>query len=166
MDDRFLRIYMNDQLAAGVIWREVALRSKQNNEGSDLGDALARVSAAIAEDVATFEEMMERLDIPRNPVKPRLAIAAERMGRLKLNGSVSSYSPLSRFLELDFLAMGIEGKKLLWETLRDLAGLSVRLPDVDFDALIERAQWQRDELEPFRARAGREVFGGPAVAAA
>ena len=158
MDDRFLRIYMNDQLAAGVVWREVARRSQRNNEGTDVGEALARVAAAIADDVATFEQIMKRLGLPRNPIKRRLAVAAERVGRLKLNGSVRSYSPLSRFVELEFLAMGIEGKKLLWATLRDLAGLSARLPHVDFDGLIERAQGQRDELEPFRVAAGRQVL--------
>ena len=160
MEDRFLGIYMNDQLAAGVVWREVARRSQRSNQGTELGEALARVADAIAEDVATFEQMMERLGIARNPVKGGLAVVAERVGRLKLNGSVRSYSPLSRFIELDFLAMGIDGKKLLWASLRDLAGLSSRLPDVDFDRLIERAQWQRNEIEPFRAEAGREALGG------
>ena len=165
-DDRLLGIYLNDQLAAGVVWREVARRSQRSNDSTELGETLARVAGAIAEDVATFEQIMERLGIPRSPVKPRLALAAERLGRLKLNGSISSYSPLSRFVELDFLAMGIEGKKLLWTTLRDLAGLSSRLPDVDFDALVERAQWQRDAIEPFRAAAGREALGGAGVPAA
>ncbi len=159
-DDRFLRIYMNDQLAAAIVWREVARRSAGSNGGTEVGDALGRVGDAIAEDVATFEQIMERLGIPRSPVKSRLAVAAERVGRLKLNGSFRSYSPLSRFVELDFLAMGIDGKKLLWSNLRDLAGLSARLPDIDFDELIRRAQWQRDELEPHRAEAGREVLAG------
>jgi hypothetical protein len=36
------------------------------------------------------------------------------VGRVKLNGQLATYSPFSRFIELDFLAMGIEGKKLLW----------------------------------------------------
>jgi hypothetical protein len=156
--DDFLRIYMNDQLALGVAWREVARRAQRANAGTELGDALARVATEIAEDVDTFESIMRRLELPVSRVKPRLAIVAERFGRLKLNGRVRSYSPLSRFAELDFLVMGIEGKKILWANLRDLGGLADRLPDVAFDALIERAQGQRDALEPFRERAGREVL--------
>lgn len=159
MGGTFLRIYMNDQLAAGVVWREVARRSARNNQGTELGEAVGRVANAIAEDVATFEQIMRHLGIPRNPFKPALAVVGERVGRLKLNGRVASYSPLSRFVELDFLAMGIDGKKLLWSNLRDLAQLSGRLPDVDFDGLIERAQWQRDEIEPFRTRAGHDALG-------
>ena len=159
--DEFLRIYMNDQLALGVLWREVARRSARKNRGTELGEALRRVSTGIAEDVSTFEQLMERLGVPRSSVKPAVATAAERVGRLKPNGRVRDYSPLSRFAELDFLAMGIDGKKLLWANLRDLAGLGARLPDVDFERLIERAERQRAELEPFRARAGREALGAP-----
>ena len=93
-----------------------------------------------------------------NPVKIGLAVAAERLGRLKPNGQLSGYSPLSQFLELDVLAMGIDGKKQLWTTLRDLAGLGSRLPDIEFNHLIERADQQRAALEPFRARAGTDAF--------
>jgi hypothetical protein len=156
--DRFLGIYMNDQLASGVLWREVARRSQRNNSGTEVGEALARVSAGIAEDVETFERMMRRLGIRRNPVKIGLAVGAERLGRLKPNGRLGTYSPLSRFVELEFLAIGIEGKKVLWTTMRDLAGLASRLPDVDFDDLIERAERQRADLEPFRVRAGTEAL--------
>jgi hypothetical protein len=153
-----LRIYMSDQLALGILWREVARRAQRRNDGTDLGEALASVAAAIAQDVETFEAIMRRLEIPRSRVKPSLAISAERLGRLKLNGRLVGYSPLSRFEELDFLIMGIEGKKTLWANLRDHAGLAVRLPDVDFDQLIERARRQRSQLEPFHARAGRDAL--------
>jgi hypothetical protein len=158
---RFLRIYMNDQLALGVGWRELARRAQSQNEGTALGDALAGVATGIAEDIETFEGIMDRLGLGRDRVKPMLATGAERLGRLKLNGQLRGYSPLSRFAELDVLAMGIEGKKILWANLRDFAGLRVRLPDLDFDGLIERAARQRAELEPFRALAGREAFGTP-----
>jgi len=154
----YLRIYMNDQLALGVGWRETARRAAHENAGSPLGEALDRVAAEIADDVVLFEAIMRRLGLARNPVKPALAMAAERIGRLKPNGHVRSYSPLSRFVELDVLVMGIEGKKILWENLRDLAG--IQLPDIDFGALIERADGQRRMLEPHRRDAGREVFGG------
>jgi hypothetical protein len=150
---------MNDQLSAGVLWREFARRSHRRNLGTELGAALGRVAAAIAEDVETFEAIMQRLGLPRSPVKPRLAVAVERAARLKMNGRLLGYSPLSRFAELDFLAMGIEGKKILWMNLRDWAGLGSRLTDVDFDKLIERADRQRAELEPFRAVAGQRALG-------
>jgi hypothetical protein len=153
-----LGIYLNDQLALGIGGRELARRAQRENAGTDLGAALERVAAEIVEDLATLERIMARLAIQRSPVKATLAVAAERVGRLKPNGRVRGYSPLSRFTELDVLALGLENKKALWANLRDLAELRQRLPDVDFDALIERAQRQRDELEPFRVAAGRDAL--------
>ena len=158
---RWLAIYMNDQLAAGVLWREMARRAAKENVGSALGDALSAVADAIAQDVETFQGIMTRLDVPPSRIKPALATLAERGGRLKLNGRPLGYSPLSRFVELDFLAMGIEGKKILWTNLRDLAQLGDRLADIDFDALVARAHEQREQLEPFRAEAGRASLGAP-----
>ncbi|GHF45892.1 hypothetical protein FHX82_001660 [Amycolatopsis bartoniae] len=150
----YLAIYLNDQLALGVGWRELARRAQGSNRGTPLGEALASVSAGIAEDVETFRSIMARLKVPVNPLKPALVTVAERLGRFKPNGRLLSYSPLSRFLELEMLVMGIDRKKQLWETLRDLAGLAERLPDVDFDGLIARAEQQKATLEPHRAEAG------------
>jgi hypothetical protein len=36
--------------------------------------------------------------------------------------------------------------------------LTERLPDVDFDRLVDRAHGQRTELEPYRTRAGRAAL--------
>ena len=111
MPDDLLRIYMNDQLAAGIAFRELARRSQKSNAGTELGDALERVATAIAEDIETFERMMDRLNLPRNRFKTAAAMAGERAGRLKLNGRLKEYSPLSRFVELDLLCLAIDGKK-------------------------------------------------------
>ena len=145
-------------MALGVFWRELARRAQRNNEGTELGRVLTRVADAITEDVATFGMIMDRLDLEKSTAKPLVATAAERVMRTKPNGRVRGYSRLSRFLELDILAMGIDGKKLLWSNIRDVANVAARLPDVDFDELIERAERQRAELEPFRAEAGREAL--------
>ncbi|MEV4313730.1 hypothetical protein [Actinocrispum sp. NPDC049592] len=154
----FLGIYLKDQLALGVAWRELARRSRGSNQDSELGRALELVSAEIAEDVDTFRTIMRRLGIRPDPVKVGMVMVAERIGRLKPNGRLASYSPLSRFEELEFLVMGLQGKKQLWGTLRDLAGLGTSLPDIDFDALIDRAEHQLRTLEPYRVRAGVEAL--------
>jgi hypothetical protein len=155
----YLGIYLNDQLALGVGWRELARRAERENRGTPLGDALAEVATQIAEDVETFRAIMRLAGVRENPVKTGLALVGERIGRVKPNGRVLGYSPLSRFLELEVLTMGIDGKKQLWTTLRDLAGLGSRLPDVDFEELIARAERQRARLEPFRVSSGKAAFG-------
>ncbi|WP_141812723.1 hypothetical protein [Nocardia bhagyanarayanae] len=154
-----LGIYLQDQLALGLVWRELARRAQRNNAGTPQGAALAEVASDIAEDVETFRDIMRRLDVPESRIKSGLAMAAERLARLKPNGRLAGYSPLSRFVELEFLIMGIEGKKQLWSTLADLAGLAERLPDTDFRELTERAEHQRSILEPWRAESGSWAFG-------
>ena len=46
----------------------------------------------------------------------------------------------------------------MWLALRHVAVVDPRLGVMDFDHLIERAERQRAELEPFRAQAGRDAF--------
>ena len=40
--DRFLRIYLRDQLAMGIGWRELARRAARNNNGTDAFDPAPR----------------------------------------------------------------------------------------------------------------------------
>jgi hypothetical protein len=159
MSDRYLRIYLNDQLALGIAGRELARRSARANAGSETGAVLEEVARQVTADVLTLEGIMQQLGAPRSRVKPLLAALGERAGRLKLNGSLREYSPLSRFLELDFLLIGLDAKRQLWETLRDLAALPARLPGIDFDELIARAGGQRALLEPSWVLAGHVALG-------
>ncbi|MFK0247179.1 hypothetical protein ACIQUM_21000 [Amycolatopsis azurea] len=156
--DRFLSIYLNDQLALGIAWRELARRSSKANQGTEAGIALTQVASDIAEDIDTFQRIMRSLGIRRNPVKSMATALMERAGRFKPNGRLTSYSPLSRFEELEFLILGVESKKQLWDTLDRLAGLGSRLPGIDFAQLIDRAKAQRALLEPHRVRAGADAF--------
>ncbi|UKD57944.1 hypothetical protein L3Q65_14825 [Amycolatopsis sp. FU40] len=156
--ETLLGIYLNDQLAMGLAWRELARRAARNNRGTEFETPLREAASAIAEDVETFRGVMQAVPVRANPVKAGIAIVAERLGRFKPNGRITAYSPLSRFWELEALAMGIEGKKILWTTLWDSANLGKRLADVDFDALLLRADRQRSLLEPARVRAAEEAF--------
>ena len=73
--------------------------------------------------------------------------AGEKVGRLKPNGQIRGYSPLSRFLELETLSVGISGKLALWRSLQQLPEVAERLPGIDLAELVERAERQRAELE-------------------
>ena len=160
MNDRLLGIYMTDHLALGVFALELTRRAQRAHAGTALGAALARVAEeGIAQDISFYKQMMRRLGLSCRSPKIALAIVGERVGRAKLNGHLRRRSPLSSFEELDFVVMAIENKVVLWENLRDLAGLRERLPDVDFDELIARARAQRSQLEPFRLDLGRSAFG-------
>jgi hypothetical protein len=88
---------------------------------------------------------MESLGVGRDRFKPAGAWVAEKLGRLKPNGQLRGYSPLSRLIELEGLYMGISGKARLWKVLESTVG--DRLPEAGFAALAERADRQRAEVE-------------------
>jgi hypothetical protein len=99
---------------------------------------------------------MERLAVKRNTAKIAGAWTAERLGRLKLNGRLRGYSPLSRLLELEMLHIGIAGKLDLWQALQRTLGS--KLSDVDFSALIQRAESQGQTVERLRLDAATEAL--------
>ena len=158
MNQRLLGIYLNDHLAGSIAGREVAKRSLQNNSEGPLGTFLRSLVGDIEEDRGTLMRLMERLGIPVSPVKPGIAWAAEKVGRLKLNGQLVGYSPLSRLEELEFLSLGVEGKLLLWRSLESVSSSEERLSGFDFATLLKRAEVQREELERFRLEAAVDAF--------
>jgi hypothetical protein len=92
-------------------------------------------------------------------VKEFLALGLERVGRLKLNGQLTGYSPLSRLVELEGLALGVTGKLSLWENLREAATEEPGLAGFDFDVLTARAHEQLDRLRAERLRAAHLALG-------
>ena len=152
---RRLAIYLNDHLAGSIVGTELAKRALRENRGSELGETLAWLLGQILEDRATLERLMENLGVVRSRVKGTLAVALERVGRLKLNGQLTGYSPLSRLIELEGLAVGVTGKLALWENLRELAASEPALAGFDFDELAERARAQLDRLHRERLKAAR-----------
>ncbi|MFL5872047.1 MAG: hypothetical protein ACJ75T_01045 [Solirubrobacterales bacterium] len=155
--DRYLAIYLNDHLAGAAGGLELARRLRASNSGDpEMGEPLARICAEIEADRETLAQLTDRLGIRRDPLKPALARLAERVGRLKPNGHLRSYSPLSRVLELEILAAGIGGKLQLWNALEEAFGDS--LDGFDFHALAERADRQGREIEDLHIAAAERAF--------
>ena len=158
-DGRLLSVYLNDHLAGATLGVELTRRSLRSNRGTELGSFLEELQAEILADREALAAVMEGLGVRKGRVKPALAVVAERLGRLKLNGQVTGYSPLSRLLELEGLAMAIQGKLSLWQNLR-ATGVGERVPDVDLEGLAARAESQLRRLEDHRAAAARVAFAG------
>jgi hypothetical protein len=140
---RFLAIYLNDHLAGATGGVELARRLR-SSAGSDprAGEPLAEVCAEIEADRDTLRQLMQRLEIHRGSLKPAVAWAGEKAGRLKLNGRLTRSSPLSRLVELELLFVGITGKGQLWRSLERALGES--LDEFDFRQLAARADHQRE----------------------
>ncbi|MBV9213096.1 MAG: hypothetical protein JOZ25_05555 [Actinobacteria bacterium] len=159
MNHRYLPTYLNDHLAAATGVTDLVARAASSNEGNDYGGFLAELRHEIAEDRAALERIMARLDVKRDPIKTTAARVAERIGRLKPNAHLTSYSPLSRVIELETVALGVTGKLALWRSLIEIAGAEERLDPEELRQLVERAEDQRRSIETYRIRAVQETLG-------
>jgi hypothetical protein len=158
VDEKLLRIYLQDHLALATGGLELARRARGSNEGTAYGKPLAELADDIEADRRALEGVMEDLGFAADRTKNVAVWAAEKVGRLKPNGRLTGYSPLSRMVELEGLVAGVTGKLSLWRTLRELAESEPRLDRDRLARLIERAESQRALLDDLRGRAAREAF--------
>ncbi len=154
-----LAIYLNDHLAGATAGRALARRSAASNEGSSYGQFLTGLAAEIGDDRDSLLGLMRDLDVRVDRLKVIGGWAAEKAGRLKLNGRLLSYSPLSRVLELEGLMLGVRGKLGLWRALSEIEIDRPALSGTELSRLSDRAQDQLDGLEGHRLRAAAEAFG-------
>jgi hypothetical protein len=157
VEQKLLAVYLNDHLAGSVLGSELVRRVGRENRGSPLGEFLEHLLAEIIEDKQALEHVLQATGVRPSPIKPRVAWMLEKIGRLKLNGRVRMYSPLSRLLELEGLTAGIAAKRSLWQTLTLVD--DARLAGFDFDSLRSRAEAQLEGMEPHRLEAAKLALG-------
>lgn len=153
-----LSIYLNDHFGAATGGVELARRTASAQRDTPLGPDLARLAAEIDDDRATLLSIMRRLDVGVQHYKVGAGWLLEKVGRLKLNGSWVSRSPLSSVVELEGLVMGVTGKLAMWRTLRALAESEPRLDPVELDGLVRRAEDQLKRLEDMRLTTSVDVL--------
>jgi hypothetical protein len=150
---RLLAIYLNDHLAGATLGVELARRSAAHNRGSAYGQFLDELASEIRSDRESLLEIMRSLRVGVDRVKVSGAWAAEKLGRLKLNGQLLGYSPLSRLVELEALTLGVAGKLALWRALYQLEPDRLELSVATLQNLIARAERQLQSLEEQRRSA-------------
>lgn len=153
--NKYLRIYLTDHQAASVAGFEMAKRTLGSNRATEFEADLAPVVEAIGEDKETLEELMGSLGVSPNPIKGVATWVFEKVGRVKLNGEILSYSPLSRVIEFEGLLSGITAKRAMWVSL---AELSDSFEAGRIQGLIERADQQIETMHRLRNRAAELAF--------
>jgi hypothetical protein len=160
MNEKALRIYLQDHLAGSTTGLELARRVRGENEGTDYGPPLAQIADEIDADRRALLGIMEDLGFGADTLKNVGAWAVEKVGRLKMNGQLTGYAPLSRMEELEGLLTGITGKVALWGALLQIAPHEPRLDAERLERLRERGESQRATVEELRERAARDAFLG------
>ena len=168
MDDdrlKLLGIYLQDHLAGAMTGTNLAKRILEQNEDNEFGRVMRGVVPDIEQDRQTLIRLMGDLGIERSRVKETLGWIGEKLTRLKMNGTVGRYSPLSRFVELETMMLGISrqavasgARSTTWPTAS--TGWTAR----SSRRLLGRADEQREQVEALRLRAAEIAFLDGSVA--
>ena len=153
-----LGTYLNDHPAGSTTGRELARRAAANNRSSPLGEFLRELAREIDEDRDTLLTLMRELDVRVDRLKVLGGWTLEKVARLKPNGKLLGYSPLSRLLELEGLTLGVRGKLALWRALSEIQIEQPALAAAGLTALEDRAERQLSQSERSCREAAAEAL--------
>lgn len=128
------------------------------NKGTDRGRVLAGLKAEIAADQEELKAIMARLHVAESPPRKAAGWLAGKLGELKLAMDDKARGDLHRLEALEALAVGIEGKLALWNSLEAARERVPELEAVDLRRLKQRAGEQRARVEELRLEAARTAF--------
>jgi hypothetical protein len=157
VNEKFLRIYLQDHLAGSTAGLELARRTRGANEGTEYGTPLAKIADEIEADRRQLEGIIDDLGFGGDRLKNAAAWGLEKAGRLKLNGQLTGYSPLSRLVEIEGLLALVRGARSMWLALARLDDR--RLRGLDLLERAERAERHMAELERIELKFVPEAIG-------
>jgi len=128
------------------------------HDGEQLVDFFRDIKAEVRQDQEKLREVMHSLGIEESNVRQAGAWAAEKVGRVRLMIAGDEPRSVGLMLTLEWLIMGVTGKKLMWRALA-----AANLPQLNgyhFEEVQRRAEQQIERLEAERMRAVPEAFAG------
>lgn len=163
MNDKRLRIYVDDHLALMMAEIELVRRCRRSNRVTPLGAFLQQLEMEVIAQKSIAKDVIHRIggkDTSESRLKTGAAWFAEKLGRLKLNGSLLRYSPLSRVVELETLGAAAQERFALWDSFAAVVGQDSRLDGITFAFFRDQSQQHLEELNTRRRFAAAEAFSG------
>jgi hypothetical protein len=154
MAQKAMDVYLNDHLAGSMVGTDLAKQIRDRAEGTELRTVMTGIAWEIEEDQQTLIDLMEAMDVARNPVKQATGWLAEKASRIKFSGATSGEPDQGLFMALESLRLGVTGKKCMWLALQEVRDDHPALAEVDLEGLIARASAQETTLERERMAAG------------
>ncbi len=155
-----LNIYLHDHMAGATGALELLGHLVSVAPSLSQQVQLSKLKDSIETDYDVLVEMAEHLGIEENGLKKAVAWMGEKIARLKLSFA-NDGSALGMFQSLEVLALGITGKRALWEALKATTPLCLSNFPFDFEDLKLRSDAQLQVVETMRIAAAREAFQEP-----
>ena len=153
-----LAAYLNDHRAGATAAVHLIDRMTTSEDDATPREFLRDLHDRVDADLDTLEDVMRRLDIEHDPVRAAGGWLGEKLTRVRLSDVVTGSIHLSHLLELETIALGIHGKRGMWEVLARVAGDDPRLEGIDFDELVERANRQQEDVQQHRRAMADAAF--------
>jgi hypothetical protein len=150
MTTQALSTYLNDHLAGALAAVELLDHLIELHRGSDRRTFYETVRAEVIEDQKVLQEVVSRIGGRESQVRKAAAWLSEKLAQAKLALDDRTDGQLRTFEALEALALGIQGKLLLWKALAEAARVNAALRGLDFVRLQERAHDQYDRVNQER----------------
>ena len=143
MDDDVLAHYLNDHLAGAEVGLRTAERLAEHFDGED-ERFLRGMCTAIEEERDLLRGLLEKLDASENVLKRGVGAVGGILGSVR--DAIPIGDAPTTLEDLELLAIGVWGKRLLWGTLARVGARDERFADIAVDWLAARAETQERTL--------------------
>ena len=160
MSTEHLRTYLNDHLAGSVAALELLDHLIKLHQKSDRESFHRGLRAEIEEDQKILQKILEQVGGRESRVRKAAAWMSEKLGEAKLVLDDPGDNQLRILEALETLALGIQGKLLLWRALGSVSAPAPAFRAVDFSQLERRARDQFDRVDTERLLVARAALAG------
>jgi hypothetical protein len=157
MSDEALVTYLNDHVA-GATMALVLLDRLVDKGPADERDFFIGLRNDINQDYAVLEQLLRRIGDTPSATRQLGGWMSATLARVKLMIDDPSRGTLSRFEPLEILALGILGKRALWQALERVRTEIPELATIDLGQLQRRADEQHTRVEARRLAEAVRAF--------
>jgi hypothetical protein len=153
--DDSLQTYLCDHTAGAQHAIELFETLKHLHARTSLGQYSAELLQQLREDLTVLERLAASTGATGFQLKELAGWVGDKLSRLKLAPVKTAFHT---FEALEFLSLGILGKRALWRTLKSVSSCYPELEAVDLDQLLERAEAQYEATEKMRLQMAVRAF--------
>lgn len=153
-----LHIYLRNHEAAAAGGLQLFRRCASANRGTAYGADLQRLTDEVRNHRDDLRRICRSFGVKCSNVGRALAHAGATLGRIKPNGRVFRYSPLSRVIELEALSSGVMSQLRLWESLMGVSTIDLRLDEAELSRLASETNGHLQTLRRLHAMAASEAL--------
>jgi len=145
--------YLNDHLAGSEFALGLLDLLREQNPGKPLAAFALEMLTQIREDKTFLQGIIDRAGVAPSAIKQAASWLGSKLSELKFTPDA-----FGTFRALETLALGIDGKAILWQTLASLSTTDPRLTGLSLDNMVARAKSQRQQIETQRILMAQAAF--------